>query len=461
MSWPPDIVFLVLDSLRADYCSCLGEAQTTTPVIDRLAENGCLYTEAYSTASWTVPATASIFTGKLPSEIGVHLNDERFDVPETQTLAGRLGANGYRTLGVSANPWLTAEFGFDTGFDELERLRPELRFPEAGDPRETEFQSEGVQRKRDVLSWVFSGNPVKRAVNFVHDRYGHVYSEASTVNERLVRKLERTPANSPTFLFANYMDVHEPYRANARTRIGGIDGTLDVNWNLHSLIEPPNEDSEDICDAYADAASYLDSQVGALFDRLRQKDFLSEAFLVVLSDHGQGLGEHGFWGHGTFLYDGLLRVPLIVRPPASMEDVPSSVDTPVSIRWVFDLLLDVVTAEDPDEVAFSPSPESQRPVVAESHGPAQDVDVSLPDDQSLRSRVFVFDDGRVTHLYDPDRYDIWLQESDCEEPTDETLLTKTKRIESRLGRLRATSSERRYESFENETMEQLEDLGYL
>jgi len=195
-------------------------------------------------------------------------------------------------------------------------------------------------------------------------------------------------------------------------------------------------------------------------EMLRGAGRYEESLIIVASDHGQALGEHGFWGHGTFLHESLVRVPVVVKLPAGWKrsDVPDTVDTRLSLRWVFDFLEDVATAEGSEDVTFAPESNPARPVIAESHGSPQDVDVSLPDDQSTYSRVFYFDGSRVTHLEAPQRELLWSTR-DTDSPDRSEILEIARSKAADLPAL--ASREEELTTMEEETRRQLESLGYM
>jgi len=453
----PDIIFLVLDTLRADYCSCLGESPADTPELDAIAASGCTYTNVRSTATWTVPAMASVFTGELPSAVGTYAGREHLDVPTEQTLASRVAAAGYDTLGVTANPWLTAEFGFDAGFDEMRSVRGEMPYPDAGDPHGQDWPERWRDKLPQALRWASEGDVRKRIANLLAQRrMDGAYADATVVNQELASTV--TTLDGATFLFANYMDAHEPYVDTGRPG-SNVDYPLSVNWNLHSLLDPPENEPTEIRTAYRESIEFLDEQLGVLFETLRDAGRFEDAFVVVTSDHGQALGEHGFWGHGSFLLESIIHVPLLIRPPASWDDddVPDTVDTQLSLRWVYDLLTSVANADRASDVTFDPPRDSRRPVVVESNGAPQDVDIELPDDQSTRSRGFYFEDGRVVRLRDPDRELLWIGEMD----TDGGMLLESARAEDATLPSLGKKGDESTRKMGAETKQQLQNLGYM
>lgn len=116
----PNILLIVLDATRADYCSCYNPTLTITPALDRLAHEGVLFERAYASAPWTLPAMSSILTGRYPTE--TEIETTRVLAPDQPTLPARLKELGYATYAISKNGWFSPAFGLTRDFDEFHRL---------------------------------------------------------------------------------------------------------------------------------------------------------------------------------------------------------------------------------------------------------------------------------------------------------------------------------------------------
>ena len=178
------MVLIVVDTLRRDHVSAYGYARRTTPHMDRIAAEGVLYEQAHSTASWTLPAHASLFTGLYASTHQTDFGSIRLG-DDKRTIAEMLHASGYRTAGFSANPWLNPRSGLEQGFERLDYV--------------------GV---RTVTGSLF--------LNLAWERWRALREEpppdlgGAAVTDRLVEWIEAA-APGPFFAFANYMEAHEPY----------------------------------------------------------------------------------------------------------------------------------------------------------------------------------------------------------------------------------------------------------
>jgi len=292
----PNVLMLVVDALRADHLSVYHYARRTSPNLDRLADAGVLFENAFATSSWTLPSHVSLLTGLYPSQHRVGWENPRglltLDYP---TLPEALSAHGYRTAAFSANVfWFTSDRGFDRGFIHFEDY----------------FSS-----FTDMLSRTLYGRLVER---FVLRRLGFedipARKHASDMNRALLRWID-TGRSRSFFAFVNYMDTHDPYlppqpyrgRFSRAANPGGI-----INWRVgrsNPKMAPAELQGE--IDAYDGAISYVDESIGQLMAELDRRDLLGNTLVVITSDHGESFGEHGLYLHANSLYRNEIQVPLI------------------------------------------------------------------------------------------------------------------------------------------------------
>jgi len=306
----PNILLLVIDAARADRLSCMGYGKPTTPHLDRLAAGGILYRQAISTATWTVPAHASLFTGQYLSKHRASNQTPRL-AERVRTLAEALAAAGYRTGSFTNNPYAGSPAGLGRGFARVTEL---WSAAERGRPGYV------LRRLRRKLS--------RRAD-----------SGAAELNRRML-EFARAGAGSrrPWFIFANYVETHLPLHGPAvwrhrfvpagatRAELDGVN--LDpISVHLGKLVMTERDYA--LLGARYDAQlAYADHRLGELVDRLAGGD-LQGMLAVVLADHGENLGEHGLMSHEHCVYDTLLHVPLIVSWPGTLA--PCTVDEQVQI----------------------------------------------------------------------------------------------------------------------------------
>jgi len=286
----PNVVLIMVDTLRADHLSCYGSAAVKTPHIDALAADGLRWTSAFSQASWTRPSVATILTGLYPSSHGaVHKADRLPD--RVDTLAEVLGRAGYHTVGFADNANVSQAFNFQQGFDEYHYLAPDFFFA-ASEPAAQLALYSGLRLVRER----FLANYVD-----VH----HYYQPAEVVTAEVRRWLDRGARDEPFFLFAHYMDPHDPYFAHP------------FNGEGYARVAHPNPPpalAERLHHLYEGEVAYLDEHLGVLFDDLKRRGLYDRTLVVLTADHGEEFREHGGWWHGTTLYDEQIHVPLIAKP---------------------------------------------------------------------------------------------------------------------------------------------------
>jgi arylsulfatase A-like enzyme len=306
---PPNVVLVVLDTLRARNLSCYGYERSTTPNLDRFSEAAVLYAGLISTASSTLPAHFSLFTGLYPQRMRSPVVDESFE-----TLAEVLHRAGYATAGIVSNfGSLNRSFQLDQGF----------RYYEAWPAGGTSFQPL-LQRVRHRL-------PDIAPLRLVADRFSVPYRTADTITGSAQRWLaDRRPTGVPYLLFLNYMDAHYPYAAlegfSERWRRPGASDELPplelAYYARHELRsgtrEITQQQAEALAARYDAAISSLDHQLGRLLGFLAHQPDYENTLIVITSDHGEALGEHRSLRHGSTVYQEQVHVPLIVRYPASM-----------------------------------------------------------------------------------------------------------------------------------------------
>lgn len=328
----PDVFVVVLDTVRADHVSAYGYERPTTPVLDALAREGALFLDTTSPATWSLPSHASLFTGRFVSGHGAH-DEHRFLRAEHPTLAGTLAAAGWDTRSFTANAWISDGLGLTRGFAWTDEA----------------WRSGDVARNFHAMHRLLD-----RAGFGPRDKGGaHV---AGNVEAWLA---ERPADARPAFVFVNFIEAHFPYhqlpaefvaRFTSMSRRQARALSLELTAAQFGAPLPDPSTTAPLATALYDAGvAYADHLLGRLIDALRRRGTLDRTIVVVLADHGELLGEHGAFGHGTSLYDAVLRVPLVVRYPPR---VPAGVRVaqPVSAVGVFATVADLVGVPPPTSV---------------------------------------------------------------------------------------------------------------
>lgn len=309
----PNVVLLVMDTVRADHLSVYGYHRDTTPGLRRLASTATLYRYCLASSNYTLTSHASMFTALYPRSHGA-INQppgaslgEPLD-PKFETLAERLAAAGYLNLAVVANfGYLRPEFGLDQGFHVYDARQPVPCLPHG---------------KRHPLRYGLRA--ILRLVASV-DQLDQKYRNAAEINETVFALLDSAArTQAPFFLFVNYMDAHDPYLPPApynRLFEGRDDSLTPEDFvELRYAVAGGERRITDLerrhyISQYDGAIAFLDAQIERLAARLAELNALDNTIFIVTSDHGEAFGEHGHIAHGWSLYQEETRVPLIIKFP--------------------------------------------------------------------------------------------------------------------------------------------------
>jgi arylsulfatase A-like enzyme/uncharacterized membrane protein YbhN (UPF0104 family) len=283
----PNVILVMVDTLRADHLSCYDAEGVATPNICSLAEGGGSRLDGFSHASWTKPATASLLTALLPSSHNAMSKPAKLS-PDVELIAEVLQQRGYATGGIVSNINLAESFGFDQGYDEYHYLGPDYL---AG----AEESSSKLILYNIVRSVWFKLKPGLR--------FGDFYQDSEVVNEVAFDWLDRHQ-DSRFFLFLHYMDPHDPYFEHP------YDGTAIARV---SEPHPKAGRAEEMHRLYRGEIEYLDANFGKLLDKLRELRVYEDTVIALVADHGEEFYEHAGWWHGLTLYDEQIHVPLLIK----------------------------------------------------------------------------------------------------------------------------------------------------
>ena len=393
----PDVYLITIDTLRADHVRCYGDDQIQTPALDSIAQDGIRFTQAFTPSPITNTAHTSILTGLLPSVHGV----TDFGIPLAKTIptwAELLKQNGYQTaafIGAVVLDSRTLAPGLDGGFDFYDN-----------------FPSDSSESKH----------------------WGRVERRGEDVVHRAEAWMDGHPAK-PRFVWVHLYDPHDPY-------------------------EPPPPFAQIYKDRLYDGEiAYADSALGHLLRYLKRRNRYNHALIVVVGDHGEGLGEHGEQTHGIFLYDATTHVPLLIKLP--MSGKPAVVDAQVQTTDVLPTVLDLLDIAAPAALAkrslrgqFAEAKENDRVVFGETDYPLRFGWAPL---RAVRSGGFKFIEAPRPELYDvgkdpgevKNEYEPW-------NTTVQHLRAELKSSAMRPPRVSASSG-----AASSKTLNELRALGYL
>jgi arylsulfatase A-like enzyme len=346
---PPNVLLIVLDTVRADHLSLYGYGRPTSPVLERLASRGIRFDEARAPAPWTLPSHASMFTGRWHHELNADwmtpLNTKR------PTLAEYLGSRGYATAGFVANLFACSyDSGLSRGFTHYEDY-----ILEGLPPLRTAWLVDCLARMTSDLAMVAGRVLDDVPFRSAHESWLLPYFEpfrrkdAGSINRAFLGWLShrRQPAR-PFFAFLNYYDAHAPYllpigaeyRFGLKPRRPADFILLKVFWEMTDKMTLSPVYQRLGRDSYDNCVAYLDERLNDLFDELQSRGVLDRTLVIVTSDHGEGMGEHGLFVHGESLYRPEIHVPLVIVLPVGARTT-GVVRESVSLRNLPATILDL------------------------------------------------------------------------------------------------------------------------
>lgn len=367
----PNVVFVTVDSLRADYI--FGpDAPDSLETLPRLADEGIAFTDGFSNAAYTKSSFLSIMSGTYPWAFDPDEAGYESDRPHVAEL---LSEAGYDTAGFHTNVYLSPTYNYDRGFDHYLGRDAAGEEDAVGGLVETAYSQaiESAVATRgvsDVVHRVYKGVGKHLGIQLGSS----LYKPAEKLNDAVV-EWTRT-GSGPQFVWVHYMDVHNPYYPHEGTVSEGISRQKAVKL-FHRVNElradAADEDIETLEQLYRGEIEYFDRQLGDLLDRLDETLGLDDTLVVFTSDHGEAFDEHGHVYHpGSALYDENVHVPIIVDGPG----VPSAdVETPVSNLDLVPTILSMAGVDRPpamdgtDVIEFVADPPEQRLVFSEAYGP--------------------------------------------------------------------------------------------
>jgi hypothetical protein len=280
---PRTVLILMLDTLRADHVSAYGYRRPTTPTFDGLAKHSLLFSRAFSTSSWTLPAHASLFSGRDVLGHGV-VSPESLIPAELPLLAETMQANGFVTLALTGGGFVDEHYGFFRGFQSYNSRSDDI------------FQREA----------------------------------AGLLYESFLEDVDPF-AGQDLFIFLHTYQMHAPYKApdsylkafNPGLDIGlqGVSSDLRLpGGSFRDLPAAAAAERQKLIDLYDASILYSDQELlKPVLAYLRDHRRFDDALLVVLGDHGEEFYDHGEWEHGHSLYQELTRIPLLVKLPRQKQ----------------------------------------------------------------------------------------------------------------------------------------------
>jgi arylsulfatase A-like enzyme len=350
-----NVLFLLVDALRADHLGCYGYERPTSANLDRLASEGALFLNAYAQGSRTKETTASIVTSYYASTHGVF--DFSSVLPTSSpTMMEIARAAGYRTAVFSANSLVSPSFGFGRGVDTFY-----CDAPSAVGRTLLMETARNVGIRLSALGWL---PRVLRSLDVLvplrGDRYPYRGGDPRVMNDLFLSWLDEEPGRD-FFAYLHYMDTHAPYAppppydtmydpgytGEQMTKVPIFPGSM-LPFDKGEPL--PQAQHHNLVAHYDGAITYFDSALGELLAEIAARGLADSTLVVVVADHGEEFFDHGGWGHGQSVYNELIRVPLIMR---LSSELPVGTRVETTIRQI-DLLPTILGAIGVEETLEAP-----------------------------------------------------------------------------------------------------------
>ena len=275
----PNVIIYLVDTLRPDHLGVYGYDRDTSPMLDRWAQGSVVFEQAYAPTSWTKPSMVTLFSGLDPVRHGV---EDRFDVipADVGLLAEHLKSLGYSTFGAVTNPYVLPKWGFGRGFDDYDDL--------------------GAAGHR---------------------------TRADSVSDHVEERIEALARSQPFLLYLHVIDPHWPYEPPP---------PFDTRFPRLPIV--PARDS---VGAYDGEVAFVDSQFGRITELLGSHGLDADTMTVFVADHGEELWDHGRLGHGSTLFEEVVRVPLVIRFPKGLH-AGARVGARATLSDLFPTILSVI-----------------------------------------------------------------------------------------------------------------------
>ncbi len=464
LSSSPNIVLITLDTVRADHLGCYGYDLDTSPVLDQFAADNYTFTNCRTPMPLTAPAHASLFSGEMPHEHGVLTNISAYpDGDSFETIAGELYRNGYVTAGFPSAVHMGRQFNFDRGFSHY-NTSTVLSGP-------SNFQSGFQVAPIAILSrlGLFDETHLarnSRQVNTAATGWLDANIPFSEENSR------------PLFVWLHYFDAHSPYQPPDEywqtydpDYSGSVTGSQEECDYINSILEKTNqgdslpegftqEDIDNLIARYDGEIRYQDESLGELLDYLSSYDVYEDSVIIIVSDHGEGMYEDGYFGHNFTLEEYETRLACVIKGPGivvSEDSMLSITDLTDYMRFAAGLIpadecrLTTDSVEEPDDDPYTSM------VFLKSHcwiePPYKLVRTWQGEGSGIEYALFnyIIDPGETINLFDID---------------DELSIGMKERLQEWLESNRADfpellENERTLRYIDPSTMEMLRSLGYI
>lgn len=346
---PRNVILLTVDCLRWDHLSCNGYHRDTTPNLDTLAEDNLMFENAYSASSHTPEAVPAMLSGRYPDVFSD--NEYQRVVP---MIADLLTDTAVSSGASHSNIHVSRTKGFESGFDHF---FDDLYFG----------QNRILALSQKILNRIFKSRET-------------YYARADEINQKSLNWLDSLDTNQQFFLWNHYMDVHGPYEPLReyqkifRNEFVDRDKAHDL---FHRALDDPSSITESehqtLIDLYDCEIRYIDDQISAFLESIKEKGLLEDSLVILTADHGDAFAEHNYYNHPRRLHKELVHVPFIVANPSvnneRVETVISTLDiVPTVLRVFNEAVPEDLPGQSLQELVSSPQDYTNRHVYLQARG---------------------------------------------------------------------------------------------
>lgn len=429
----PNILLITLDALRADHLGCYGYKRDTSPNIDKIAERGALFLNAIAQSSHTAPSMYSILTSTYPSEYGIFNFGDKIS-EKIPTLSYLLKVSGYKTGFFSSHVGIATIQGFDEYFDTFYTI------------------------------WTF------------REDYNNKSIKVTEINPRIIKWIEKNKKEK-FFLWIHYLEPHYPMSpplAYSKLFLDGNYNTTEQKVKISDnyvfgfggiprRLANLNNDITDLnyyINLYDATIRYVDEQIGKLIKYLKEMNLDRRTVIIISSDHGESLGEHGlYFMHGFQLYDGLIKVPLIIKFGRSSPKKGKIIDQVQHID-IAPTILEILKIKKPSSMVGT----SLVPLIKGNDGYNREYAFSFlgTDKISLRTNEW-----KLIYTFNNKEYELYNLKDDPEELSNLVSLEKDKfkvlkkELDVFVRNQEQCQTEKTKTILDDETKDRLKSLGYF
>ena len=306
----PNVIFIVIDTLRADHLGCYGYARNTTPNIDKLANESILFKNVIAPSPWTCPSIGALFTSRYPASLGI--TEAAINISDKFVLLSEVfKEHNYKTHGIISSVYVSSKYGYAQGFDS--------------------YDEENAKGEQDISS----PSIAQKASSFIEQNRSNKF-----------------------FLFLHWFDPHYSYMLHKKYNYyPDYNGPICSGMNINELwFKAPYMSANDITHIkalYDSEITFTDEYIGTFINRLKALGLYDDTLIILTADHGEEFSERGdyYIGHTRKLFQEMIHVPLIIKLPGKIKK--KTIDGNIGLIDVMPTIVDFLNLKIPDGYQYA------------------------------------------------------------------------------------------------------------